>query len=176
MRLESGGRGSGEEPVPWFRLGTSEPFLMGFRVCFWLDTPGPLGAHFPSVSLSDCPSTLPSIPPSILPSSATHLSICPSFPPSLSPSLPSFLPTLLPSGSYNTHHWVPAPCLALPWPLRQGHRDASERLPPGAQGLFDECLEEPSRCSPGHCLPGKSSLVPVDALVASPGSQDLLLG
>ena len=38
------------------------------------------------------------------------------------------------------------------------------------------CLGEPLRCSPGHCLPGKSSLVPVDALVASPGSQDLLLG
>lgn len=184
VRLESWGRGSGEEPVPWFRLGTSEPFLVGFRVCFWLDAPSPLGAHFPSASLRDDPSTLPPIAPSILPpiapsilpSSATHLSLCPSLPPSPSPSLPSFFPSLLPSGSYNTHYLVSAPRLALPWPLRRGHRDALERLPPGAQGMFDERLREPLRCSPGHCLPGKSSLVPIDALVASPGSQDLLRG
>lgn len=184
VRLEPGGRGSGEEPVPWFRLGTSEPFLVGFRGCFWLDAPSPLGAHFPSASLRDGPSTLPPIAPSILPpiapstlpSSATHLSLCPSPPPSPSPSRPPFLPTVLPSGSYNTHYQVPAPRLALPWPLRRGHRDALERLPPGAQGTFDERLREPLRCSPSRCLPGKSSLVPVDALVASPGSQDLLRG
>ena len=73
--------------------------------------PQPLGAHFPSASLNDCPSIpLPSFHPSI---------------PHLSPTCPSVLhflslsPSLLPSGAYNTHSRVPASCLALPWPLRQ---------------------------------------------------------
>lgn len=132
LRMESGSRGSGEEPLLRFRLGTREPFLMGFWVWLWVDTPSPLGAHFPSASLNDCPSTLlPSFHPSI-----PHLSpTCPSVLHFL--SLSPFLPSLLPSGAYNTHSRVPASCLALPWPLRQ-----DTEMPGGdclqAHGTFDE--------------------------------------
>lgn len=95
------------------------------------------------------PHFLPSLHPSFLPSLHPPFHHLPPVPLPFTSSLPVSLPPSLPShpasiGSYNT---LPGPCSTpgpLPWPLKgQGHRDALERLPPGAQGTFDERLREP---------------------------------